>query len=155
VAHALATRRAGVGPRLTQRARLVVVTIHVFTSVGMFGVTGALVVFQVAVGQLQTRSKPNPILDLVGTWVLTPMAVTGLATGVVLAVGSPWGLLRWRWIICKLQISAMLTVVGLVNLAGLLDPRSVLVARSCALVALVALVAVSVAKPWGRVKRLT
>ena len=150
MAHALAAHR--VGPRLTQRVRLLVVTIHVITSVGMFGVTVALVTFQVAVGQLQASSKPNQILDLVSVRVLTPMAVTALGTGVVLAVGSPWGLLRWRWIIAKLQISAMLSVVGLANLVGLLDPVTVLVARVCALVALVVMVAVSMAKPWGRAR---
>lgn len=150
MAHAQATRRVGV--RLTQRARLVVVTIHVITSVGMLGVTASLVAFQVAVGQLQASSKPNQILDLVGFRVLTPMAVTALASGVVLAVSGPWGLCRWRWVTAKLQISAMLTVVGLANLVGLFDPVTVLVARACALVALVAMVAVSMAKPWGRAR---
>jgi hypothetical protein len=120
---------------------LVVVTVHVVTSVGMLGVMTALVVFQVAAGSVA-------VTDLIGVCVLTPMAITAFTTGLVLA-GS-WGLRRWRWIIAKLQISAMLSVVGLANLVGLLDPVSVLVARSCALVALVVMVAVSMAKPWGR-----
>jgi ABC-type transport system involved in cytochrome c biogenesis permease subunit len=120
-----------------------VVTVHVITSVGMFGVTATLVV-----GQVQARSKPNQIWDLIGSCVLTPMAVTAFVTGLLLA--APWGLLRWHWIICKLRISAMLAVVGLANLVGLLDQVTVVVARVCALVALVAMVAVSMAKPWGR-----
>lgn len=139
--HSLPRWEVCVAPRLTQRVRLLVVTIHVITSVGMLGVTGALVAFQVTNG-------PQPATDLIGVCVLTPMAITAFATGLLLAGSWGWG--RWRWITCKLQISAMLTVVGLANLVGLFDPVTVLVARVCALVALSAMVAVSMAKPWGR-----
>lgn len=131
---------------ISHRAKTVVVTVHVITSVAMLVVTAALVAIQLQ------GSKPDQIWNL-ATRVLTPTAGVAFASGLVLAVGGPWGLFRFRWVIAKLEISALLAGVGLVNLAVRLDPLTVLVARSCALVALVALVAVSVAKPWGRTPR--
>jgi hypothetical protein len=125
---------------------MVVLTAHVITSVGMAGMTAALVAFQLAAPSAQVWK----LINLFSKWVLTPTAGVAFGSGLVLAGAGSWGLLRWRWVIVKLQISAMLTGVGLVSIAGWFDPLTVLAARCCALVALACLVAVSVVKPWGR-----
>jgi peptidoglycan/LPS O-acetylase OafA/YrhL len=129
---------------------MVVLTVHVITSAGMVGMTATLVAFQFTEAESDQIWK---LTNLFAARVLTPTAAVAFASGLVLAIAGSWGLLRWRWVIAKLQISAVLTGVGLASITGCLEPLTVLVARCCALVALVCLVAVSVVKPWGRTPR--
>jgi hypothetical protein len=88
---------------------------------------------------------PEPL----GATVLTASAATTLGTGFVLGTHRPWGLRRHHWIIAKMRLSAVLVAAGLTSLSGILDPRSLLATRICALIALIAAIALSVTKPWG------
>lgn len=136
--------------RFRRQVRMVVLTVHVITSVGMVGMTVALVAAQLAAPTDQVWK----LMNLFAMWVLTPTAAVAFGSGLVLAVAGTRRLLRYRWVIAKLQISGILTGVGLASVAGWFDPLTVLAARCCALIALACLVAVSVAKPWGRTDRV-
>jgi hypothetical protein len=50
------------------------------------------------------------------TWiVIVPLSLAALLTGVVQSLGTPWGLFRHRWIVAKLALTVVATVLLLVH----------------------------------------
>lgn len=76
---------------------------------------GAVAVF-VALG-LVARADPEVnrvvwiALDATGWTLLVLLAIASLTTGVIAALGSPWGLLRHYWVLFKLLITAFATLI--------------------------------------------
>lgn len=132
--------------RFPRPLRTALLTTHIITGVSWATLCAAVVTI--------TLTDPtSPAASLLAFWAVTPTAVTALLTGLLLAYGTPWGLRRYRWITVKVQLTLVVLAPALASIAGLLDPLSVLAARSCSTLALVAIVAISVAKPWGRTHR--
>ena len=50
-------------------------------------------------------------MEVTGWFVLLPLSVASLVTGLVQALGTKWGLLRHHWVVVKLGISVLTTVV--------------------------------------------
>jgi hypothetical protein len=44
-------------------------------------------------------------MGLLAETVLVPLAVAALATGVLLGLGTPWGLTRHAWVLTKLALT--------------------------------------------------
>jgi hypothetical protein len=131
--------------RFPRPLRTALLTLHILTGAGWATLCAVVVTI--------TLTDPtSPAATLLARRIVTPTAVTSLATGLALAYGTPWGLRRYRWVAVKAQISLVVIAPGLATLAGLLDPLSVLTARSCATLSLVAIIAISVAKPWGKTR---
>jgi hypothetical protein len=150
-------------PRLSRRRRAVVLTVHIVMSVGWLGIDGALVALEVT--SLSTvdpavRAGIATATAVIAIWVLVPVVFFSLASGLVLALSTRWGLVRYWWVLAKCGIAAVLTAAGLLFLvpvplrilAGVGDLAGVptLIARSGALVLLLAATGLSVAKPWGK-----
>jgi hypothetical protein len=55
-------------------------------------------------------------LVLLGRVVLLPLAFGALVTGVVQSLGSPWGLVRHYWVLFKLVITVLATLLLVVHL---------------------------------------
>jgi len=98
------------GPRMRKLA----LTAHVTSSVGWLGaVVTALVLAVVGL----VSADPAVIravhltLDLVGWYVLVPLSMASLVTGLVQALGSTWGLLRHYWVLAKLVLNLFATAV--------------------------------------------
>lgn len=124
-------------PRLPRLARVGVTTVHIAASLGWLALVMAVVVhpaWQVSVA------------------VLVPTVALSVGTGLVLALGTPYGLVRYWWILAKLCASVALVVAGSAVLAagGHWSGTWVAVARWAGAVVLSALVLLSVAKPRAR-----
>ena len=160
-------------PLLGRRARTAVLIVHVLAASAWIGID-VLVAVLVGVGSL----APEPGLrglayQALATFVVIPMAsaaILTLVSGIVLGVGSRWGLVRYWWVGVKL----VLTVVMLTLIVVLLRPgMSEVGAAGVALVTdgetaadlsflvfppavslsmLTLAVVLAVAKPWGRVR---
>ena len=50
-------------------------------------------------------------MELVGWTVLVPLAAASLVTGVLIALGTPWGLFRHYWVLISLALTILCTVV--------------------------------------------
>jgi hypothetical protein len=153
--------------RLAPRARKLTLTVHVAAGVGWLGVHAVLVML--AVTGLTTGDET--LLDAVYVtagevvWLVFPFAAISLASGVVLGLGTPWGLFRHPWVTAKLVINvAMLAVSGAVLSRFVeqaadrarhgvavddLGPR-ILVGSAAGLALLVAATALSVWRPRSR-----
>jgi len=54
--------------------------------------------------------------ELTGWRVIVPLSVASLLTGLVQSLGTPWGLFRHYWVLAKLLIASLATVVLLMHM---------------------------------------
>ena len=150
-------------PRLPRRARTALLTMHVAVSVGWLGLDGALVALEVSglsTSDPSGRAGIAAAMAAIVVWVLVPVVFCSLVSGLVLALSTSWGLVRYWWILVKCGISAALTASGLLlmlpRLHQIIDGDAepvgmqMLIGRSIALALLLAATGLSVIKPWGK-----
>ena len=144
--------------------------VHVVSSVGWLGAVAAFLALAVAA---TTSPDPSTVrslyvaMEVLGLGVLVPLSVASFVSGLVQSLGTSWGLFRHWWVIVKLTITVLSTVVllmytGTLRLladaarsATLVDDRALLpndspVLHSAAAIAvLLGAAALSVFKPRG------
>jgi hypothetical protein len=123
-------------------------TTHVLTASTWMGSLAA----SITVDQIRDPDPPvlRDINELLTTILLIPAALTTVATGMVIALGTPWGLLRYRWIAAKTAIAlSILTAAAFLAMNGTQSTE----VKAAGLGALIFAMVLSVAKPWGKVKR--
>ncbi|MBV8993211.1 MAG: hypothetical protein JO287_05820 [Pseudonocardiales bacterium] len=150
-------------PRLTRRARAALLTAHIAVSVGWLGLDGALVALEatgLGTGNPGERAGIAAAMAAIVVWVVVPVVSASLLSGLVLALTTPWGLVRYWWVIGKCCIAGVLTATGLVLMLprlhqiimGEAEPVGVplLIGRALALALLLGATGLSVVKPWGK-----
>ena len=142
------------------RMRKLALTAHVAASVGWLGaVVGflALALAGVASTNDERVRAAYLMMELTGWFVLVPLAVASLLTGLVQSMVSSWGLFRHYWVVAKLLMSVFATLVllaymqtlrDLADVAGETSPSPVLHAAA-ALVLLLVATTLAVYKPRG------
>lgn len=96
--------------------RKLLLTLHVATTVSVLGMDLVLLALGIAsLGGADPRTI-YPAAHLVGAWLVAPLAVLALGTGLLLGVLTPWGVLRFWWVAIKLVITVVLTGVVLLVL---------------------------------------
>lgn len=153
------------------RLRKLALTAHIVSSVGWLG--GVLVFLALSVVALTSRDAAVVraaylAMESIGWLVLVPLSVASLLTGLVQALATKWGLFVHYWVLMKLAINLVATVVLLLymqslghlagvaaqppdaggELDGLRDPSPVLHAVAALALLLVA-ATLSVYKPAG------
>ena len=102
---------------MTPRLRKFALTAHVTTTVGWLGavvVFLALAVVGLTSHDAQTVRGDYLVMEPVAWFVLVPMAIASLLTGIVQSLGTPWGLFRHYWVLFKLLITVFATIVLLI-----------------------------------------
>ncbi len=150
--------------------RKVALTAHVISSIGWFGAVAAFLALAIAGLTSQDAQLVRAAYLVMGltTWfVIVPLAFVSLLTGVVSSLFTRWGLFRYYWVLMKLLITLLATIVLLIHtqpiglLASVAAKTAVLgaypyklqlqmvIASGAALVVLIVLTALSVYKPRG------
>ncbi|HEY9388854.1 MAG TPA: DUF2269 domain-containing protein [Mycobacteriales bacterium] len=98
--------------------RRVALTAHVAASVGWVG--SVLAFLALAVAGLtsqdgQTVRSAYLAAELVTWWVIVPLSLASLLTGLVQSLGTTWGLFRHYWVSVKFLLTVPATVVLLVH----------------------------------------
>jgi len=161
-------------PRLGARTRKGVLVVHIASTGAWLGidVAMAVVIFTaLSTDDTGTRALCYQVLQLFAVWPLFAAGIVCLASGVVLGLGSKYGLVRYWWIATKLALNILLT--GLVPVAlrpglsalgeqgrqlaaghpatasigNMIYPP--IVSPAALLIALV----LAVFKPWGRIRK--
>lgn len=99
--------------------RKVALTAHIVFSVGWFGaVAGFLALAIVGLTSEDTQMARATYLatDLTATFVIVPLSFAALLTGLILSLGTKWGLFRHYWILAKFVITALSILILLVHL---------------------------------------
>jgi hypothetical protein len=155
---------------MTPRPRKFALTTHVTSSVSWLGAVGvflALAIAGLTSQDAQLVRATYLAMELTGWFVIVPLSLAALPTGLVISLGTEWGLFRHYWVLAKFLITVLATILLLVHmqpvghlarvvaettlargeLAGL---RVQLVADAgAALLALLVATALSVYKPRG------
>jgi hypothetical protein len=105
---------------MTPAVRKLTLTAHVTASIGW---VGALIVFfahalaSVVSDDEQIVRAAALAMGLTAWLVIMPLSIATLATGVVQALGSAWGLLRHYWVAFKLVLTSIATAVLLLKMS--------------------------------------
>lgn len=103
---------------LTPSLRKISLTAHVASSVGWMGAVGAFLVLALAglwYQDADTSRAAYVSMRLVTWWVIVPLSVASLLTGVVQSIGTQWGLFRHYWVVTKLGIAVVASVLLLLH----------------------------------------
>ena len=94
-------------------------TAHVTSSVGWLGAVAAFLVLAIAgltSEDLQLVRAAYLTMELVGWFIIVPLSFASLLTGLVQALGTTWGLFRHWWVVIKLVLTILATIVLLVHM---------------------------------------
>jgi hypothetical protein len=147
--------------------RKLALTIHLAFSVGWVGAVIAyltLAVSAVAGEDGNTARAALIAMELIGWIVIVPLAFATVLTGLVMAVGTRWGLFRHYWVLITLGLTIISTAVLVRHMPSVssladaaragesLDPamkEHALVHAGAALVVLLGIMLLNVYKPLG------
>ncbi|MCA1611082.1 MAG: hypothetical protein ABR610_08630 [Thermoanaerobaculia bacterium] len=104
---------------MTPRLRKFALTAHVTSSVGWLGAVAgflALAVAGLASQDAQRVRAAYLAMELIGWLVIVPLSVASLLTGLIQALGTTWGLFRHYWVLIKLLITILATVLLVVHM---------------------------------------
>jgi uncharacterized membrane protein len=153
---------------LTPSLRRAALVGHVTTSVGWFGAVAAFLLLAVTALHTADPSTSRALyiaMEVLGRALLVPLALASLATGILQALGTSWGLWRHWWVIVKLVLTVVATLVLVTYTATLTaladaaressgDPRllpsaSPVLHSGAGLVVLLSALVLSIYKPRG------
>ncbi len=106
------------------RLRKFALTAHVTVSVGWIGAVIAylaLVVAAMTSQDSQTLRATWIAMELIGWYAIVPLAFAALLTGLVMALGTPWGLFRHYWVLISLVLTILATIVLLQHMRTVSD----------------------------------
>ncbi|MCY9659434.1 DUF2269 domain-containing protein [Paenibacillus chondroitinus] len=104
---------------ITPRFRKFALTAHITSSVGWLGAVAgflALAVTGLTSQDTQTVRGAYLAMEVITQFVIVPLCLTSLLTGLVQALGTKWGLFRHYWILIKFLITIISTIVLFVHL---------------------------------------
>jgi hypothetical protein len=99
--------------------RKLVLSVHLTFSVGWIGA----VVAYLALGLTAANGKSVDTIrgawmamELIGWYVIVPLALASLLTGVVIALGTKWGLFRHYWVLISFALTVFAVVILLLHM---------------------------------------
>lgn len=94
--------------------RKLVLILHLTSSVGWIGAVVAYLALGVAAltsQDAQTVRAAWIAMELTGQFAIVPLALASLLTGLVMSLGTQWGLFRYYWVVITLVLTIISTVV--------------------------------------------
>jgi hypothetical protein len=161
--------------RMSPAVRKLALVAHVGSSVGWLGAVLAFLALSVAAlstSDSDVARSAYVAMNIIGQLAIVPLSILTLVTGIVEALGTHWGLLRYYWVLTKLALTvgatlllllhqfnavagaarvAASTAIGARPLVGGLGTQLVFDASLAAAVLLVTTV-LSIYKPWGLIQ---
>jgi len=107
---------------MTQRLRKIVLTAHVTSSVSVLGAVAVFLALAIAglnSQNVQLARAAYLAMDLTAWDVIVPLIFTSLLTGLIQSLGTTWGLFRHWWVLAKLLLTLLVTIVLLLQLESI------------------------------------
>jgi hypothetical protein len=101
------------------RLRKLVLTVHVTLSVGWIGALAAYIALDITATSArdpQMLRAAYLAMEPIALYVIVPLALATLLTGLVMALGTRWGLFRHWWVLISFVLTILATVVLLTQL---------------------------------------
>ena len=154
------------------RLRRIALTAHIACSVGWLGAVAGFLVLNIA-GLTSHNAEvvrgAYLSMNLLGLYIIVPLSLAALSTGLIQSLGTEWGLFRHYWVLTKLTLTIGATGLLMVHQFGAVEKaaRRVLAVApgtlpelgglgtelaskaGLAVLALLAITTLSIFKPWG------
>jgi hypothetical protein len=147
-------------------------TTHITFSVGWIGTVAAFLGLAIVglTGNDQIVRACYIAMEVVAWFIIVPFCFASLLTGLIQALGTHWGLFKHWWVLVKLILTVIATLILMLhmqpisylaevatqnemNLGNLDNLRvRILADAGAAIVVLLAITTVSVYKPWGKIQ---
>jgi hypothetical protein len=150
-------------------------TTHITTSVGWLGAVAGFLVLSIAGVASHDSEVVRGVyisMNLIGLYVIVPLSLAALLTGLVQSLGTHWGLFRHYWVLTKFLLTIGATWLLLLHQFATVARAARRVSAAApgvfpevgelavqllgdaglALLALLAITTLSVYKPWGRTR---
>ena len=104
---------------MSRRLRKIALAVHLTVSVGWVGAVLAYLGLGIASVNSERESTIRSAwiaMELIGWWVIVPLALTSLLTGVVMGIGTKWGLLRYYWVLISFALTTFATTILLLHM---------------------------------------
>jgi len=158
---------------MTPRLNKLVLTAHITFSVGWLGAVAVFIVLAVTgltTMDIQLSRSVLLSMNLSAWFVIIPFCLTSLFTGLVQAFGTKWGLFKHYWIVVKLFLTVVMTILLLLHmqpidyLAGVSTKASfsnaqyagqlldIITKAGATILVLIAITTLSIYKPWGKIQ---
>lgn len=160
---------------MTPALRKLNLTAHVTSSVGWLGAVAAFLVLSIAGLTSQDADIVRGAylsMNLIGQFIIVPLSLAALLTGLVQSLGTPWGLFRHYWVLVKFTLTIGATIILLLHqftaVAGAARRVSSAAAEALpevgrlgvqlvadagvAVLVLLVITTLSVFKPWGKTR---
>ncbi|MFI1394518.1 DUF2269 domain-containing protein [Streptomyces sp. NPDC020681] len=155
---------------LKRPARRAILVVHVSAAAGWLGLTLGLL----ALALTAATTDSGPMIEaavrsmkIFTDWLVIPIAVLTLVSGLVLSLGTKWGLARHRWVYTKFWLTLITITASLFALrpgvkeavetvssgSPLASPLDLAMGPIVSLSAYLFMTAISVLKPWGLTRR--
>jgi hypothetical protein len=151
--------------RISPTTRKALLTLHLVTSLGWLGADLVLLTLGIAGLRGADPGVVYPTAGLLVTYLFAPLSVAVWLVGLASALLTPWGLLRWRWVLVKFAITTGMlglvlllltpTVRGLGALAPELATRDrldLVIPPAVSSSLPILMTVLSTYKPWGRLR---
>jgi hypothetical protein len=117
--------------QMTPAVRRLALTVHVVCSVGWIGAAAAYLVLAAAAATNQEMLTVRAAwigMQLTGWYAIVPLGCLAFLTGLLMSLGTPWGLLRHYWVLIALLLTTLALAVLLLHMPTV--TRAADVARS-------------------------
>ncbi|MFI6009168.1 DUF2269 domain-containing protein [Streptomyces sp. NPDC051243] len=155
--------------KLSRPARRAFLVVHVLASACWLGLTLGLLALAITAGTTGAAATVEAsvrAMKLFADWLLLPVAFLTLVSGLVLSLGTQWGLARHRWVYLKFWITlatitattfalrpGLSTTVAVAAGGAVPDAGDLMMGPIVSLSAYVFMTVISILKPWGLTRR--
>jgi hypothetical protein len=103
---------------MISNTRKLALSAHVTSSIGWLGAVASFLALAIAGTTSQDAQMVRAAylaMDLTYWYVIVPLGLASLLTGLISALGTEWGLFRHYWVLAKLSLTIPLTALMLVH----------------------------------------
>jgi hypothetical protein len=101
--------------KLRPAARRALLTVHIIAGVGLLGDVGAVLAVNIRAAATDDPALAAASYELLAMFTVMfgiPLSLISLATGILLGLATPWGVLRYAWVTAKLALLVGVMLVG-------------------------------------------
>ena len=104
---------------LSPGIRKLTLTAHITASVGWLGAVAGFLALAIVGLRTRDTNVARAVyvsMESVGRLVIVPLSLASLVTGLIQSLGTPWGLFRHYWVLVKLIINVLASLLLLVHM---------------------------------------
>lgn len=157
---------------MNPRIAKAVLSTHITFSIGWIGTVAAFLALSIVglAGSDAVVRSCYIAMEIVAWFVIIPFCSASLLTGLVQALGTHWGLFKHWWVLVKLVLTVIATLILILHMQPISHLADMAIQKvmsynelralririvadaAAAILVLIAITTVSVYKPWGKIQ---